>query len=114
MNHATAAPAPSVHPIVAGSDELGFLIDHRYWSPHIAADMARASGLGPLNDAHWRIIHHLRSHYLRSGGMPTMRSVCKANRVSTADLHALFGSCLTLLRIAGIPDPGEEARAYVN
>jgi tRNA 2-thiouridine synthesizing protein E len=26
----------------------------------------------------------------------------------------LFGGCLSLWRVAGLPDPGEEARAYLD
>jgi len=33
---------------------------------------------------------------------------------NTAAGHMLFPSCLAAWRIAGLPDPGEEAKAYLS
>ncbi len=98
--------------IPAAFDEDGFLADASVWTENLAAQVAELDGLGPLTDSHWKVIRHIRERYFRVGGLPTMRLVCRATGLAKADIHRLFGGCRAIWRIAGLPNPGEEAKAY--
>jgi tRNA 2-thiouridine synthesizing protein E len=93
---------------------LEFLAPGTAWGRELAQTMAAAEGLGPLDERHWRLIGFLRGHYRRLGAMPPMRRVCRATGLSREQVKQLFGGCLSLWRVAGLPDPGEEARAYLD
>jgi tRNA 2-thiouridine synthesizing protein E len=95
-------------------DEGGFLIDHHLWSEDLARNLAHEEGVDHLGDQHWHIIHHIRDRYLSLGALPNMRLVCRATGIPRHKVHHLFGSCLSIWRIAGLPDPGEEAKSYFS
>jgi len=100
---------------LAGSfDELGFLINSDLWTEMLAENIAQQQGIEALDEKHWRVIHHIRAKYLEVGGLPAMRLVCRAVGLSKQEVYDLFGGCLPVWRIAGLPDPGEEARAYMS
>jgi dissimilatory sulfite reductase related protein len=94
-------------------DEDGFLIDPAQWNEALAERTALLDGIGELGDDHWRVIHHVRDRFQALGGMPSMRRVCRATGLTRDEIYALFGSCLQVWRIAGLPNPGEEARSYM-
>ncbi|MBT2972073.1 MAG: sulfur relay protein DsrC [gamma proteobacterium symbiont of Ctena orbiculata] len=102
------ATAPSLF------DGGGFLIDHQTWSEQLARDLALQEGVGELGENHWQLLHHIRERYLSLGTLPNMRLVCRATGIPRWKVHSLFGSCLSIWRIAGLPDPGEEAKAYLG
>ncbi len=56
----------------------------------------------------------MRGRYFENGSLPVMRLVCRANGLDRQKAHKLFGSCKSLWRVAGLPNPGEEAKAYMN
>jgi dissimilatory sulfite reductase related protein len=43
-----------------------------------------------------------------------MRRVCRETALSKSEIYDLFGGCLRAWRIAGLPNPGEEARTYLS
>jgi tRNA 2-thiouridine synthesizing protein E len=94
-------------------DEDGFLIDSYAWTREGAQIMAEVDGIGPLSRAHWKVISFLRDRFSEVGGLPAMRAVCKASDLQPEEVKALFGSCCEAWRLAGLPNPGEEARAYM-
>ena len=69
--------------------------------------------VGTLTEQHWLVLHHIREKFFRLGALPNMRRVCRDTSLSRTQVHNLFGSCLAIWRIAGLPNPGEEARAYL-
>ncbi|MEW8506868.1 MAG: TusE/DsrC/DsvC family sulfur relay protein [Candidatus Thiodiazotropha sp.] len=95
-------------------DRAGFLIDHQTWSEQLARDLAREEGVGELGEKHWQLLHHIRERYLNLGALPNMRLVCRATGIPRWKVHNLFGSCMSIWRIAGLPDPGEEAKSYLS
>ena len=106
-------PAPaSLAP--AGSTEDDFLADPGIWTPELAKELARREGLHGLTAKHWEVIHLVRARYFSIGALPVMRLVCRAAGLDPHQAHHLFSSCLSLWRIAGLPNPGPEARAYMN
>jgi len=95
-------------------DEYGLLIDPEDWNKELALVLAYDLGITPLNNYHWKIIKTMRTHYARFGVAPAMHNICHANHQSETWVHDLFGNCLNAWRIAGLPDPGEEAKAYLS
>ena len=95
-------------------DEYGLLIDAQAWSEQLAQVIADDNGVGTLTDAHWRIIHTLRDHYARYGAAPVMHRVCHDAGVERRRVNELFGYCLNAWRVAGLPNPGEEATSYIS
>ena len=94
-------------------DEEGYLVDAYEWTHEFTEQQAADAGL-QLNAQHWQLIELLRDKYLRLGALPPMRTVCKSVGLDKQVLKSQFGSCLNLWKMAGLPNPGEEAKAYMN
>lgn len=94
-------------------DEDGYLLNQDLWSEQLGADIAAEEGVEPLTDNHWLVLHHIRDKYDRIGAFPSMRRVCRETALSKTQIYNLFGGCLVIWRIAGLPNPGEEAKAYL-
>ena len=97
-----------------GFDDEGFLLEADSWNEQIAEQLAVAEGVGPLDSAHFRVLHFVRDRYLRLGAIPPMRQICRSSELSKDEAKTLFGGCLQVWRIAGLPNPGEEAKAYMS
>jgi len=95
------------------TDKHGYLIDPLNWNRAFTERRAREAGI-ELKDRHWQLVEIIREKYLNLGALPPLRSICKAVGFDKHELKHQFGSCLNLWRMAGLPDPGEEARAYMN
>lgn len=95
-------------------DDDGFLVDAGRWTPHLAEDLAREAGVEKLTAKHWEVIDFVRERYFSIGALPVMRLVCRAAGLDPHKAHDLFSGCRSLWRIAGLPNPGEEARTYMN
>jgi tRNA 2-thiouridine synthesizing protein E len=95
-------------------DEDGFLRHTEHWSTDLANHLARHEGIERLSYDHWRVLHTIREYHSRFGAVPLMRRVCRENRIERQRVKQLFNSCQSAWRIAGLPHPGEEARAYMN
>jgi tRNA 2-thiouridine synthesizing protein E len=95
-------------------DSEGFLRNPQEWTERIAAKIARHDGLKELTQYHWGVIHSLRKHYDKFGAAPpSFQHVCHVNHLGRYGVEHLFRSQREAWRIAGLPDPGEEARAYM-
>ncbi|MES9855466.1 MAG: TusE/DsrC/DsvC family sulfur relay protein [Sedimenticola sp.] len=94
-------------------DVDGFLIDQKTWCDDTSEFIALLEGVGPLSDSHWAVILFVRDRYLRLGTIPPMRRICRSTKLDRGTVKQLFGGCLQVWRIAGLPNPGEEARAYM-
>lgn len=105
---------PAIAAVVPAFDEDGFLADPATWTPELASQIARLDGIQYLNDQHWLVIELVRARVARVGGIPAMRSVCRAAHTTKEEIYHLFGGCLAVWRIAGLANPGEEAKAYMR
>lgn len=95
-------------------DEDGFLIDGAKWNAALAERIAAREGVDALEERHWQLLRHVRERYQALGGMPGMRRVCRATGIPREEIYTLFGGCLPVWRIAGLPNPGEEAKSYMS
>jgi tRNA 2-thiouridine synthesizing protein E len=94
-------------------DEDGYLLNQDLWSEQLGAEIAADEGVGPLTERHWLVLNYVREKFFRIGALPNMRRVCRETALSKSQIYTLFGGCLVIWRIAGLPNPGEEARAYL-
>ncbi len=95
-------------------DEDGFIYNADLWNKILAQQLADNAEIGDLTAAHWEIIDFLRDRYLRLGAIPPMSHVCKKLGHKRDAIRELFGGCLQLWQIAGLPYPGEEAKTYMD
>ena len=95
-------------------DEYGLLRDPATWSEDLARDIARQLGIGELTEGHWQVIRTLRDYYARFGVAPAMRHVCRTLGQDRHWVHELFQTCLNAWCVSGLPNPGEEAKAYMS
>jgi tRNA 2-thiouridine synthesizing protein E len=93
-------------------DEDGLLVDTTAWNEELAREIAEHYGIGELTAAHWRAIFSLRDYYLHFGVAPAMHNLCRQLGQDPHWVQDLFQSCLNAWRVAGLPNPGEEAKAY--
>jgi tRNA 2-thiouridine synthesizing protein E len=116
ISTATAGAARRDHgkAIQARFDEDGFLSDPAHWTPALAEELAQEAGIAELGAKHWQVIDFVRERYFTIGALPVMRLVCRASGLDPNSAHKLFSSCRSLWRIAGLPNPGEEAKSYMN
>ncbi len=108
----------SQNPISSNTSPLfdpdGFLLEPSIWSEDLCRNIAELDGIAPLDDKHWAVIHHVRGKYFQVGGLPTLRLICRATSITRVEIHRRFGGCREIWRVAGLPNPGEEAKAYFS
>lgn len=114
MQHQYAYSDAAIASQFTSFDEDGFLINPDLWTQEMASQLAETAELGTLNQAHWNIIRFVRSKYLGLGAIPPMRRICREFGYERDAVKGLFGGCKQLWRIAGLPNPGEEAKAYMD
>ena len=95
-------------------DEDGFMLKPCLWDESLAESIALDDGIINLTQAHWNIIRTLRAHYYEYGeALPAFRHVCYINKMGKYCVDNLFHSQREAWRIAGLPNPGEEAKSYM-
>lgn len=95
-------------------DEYGLLRHPEDWSPELASELARQEAIPHLTDLHWAFIDSLRDYYGKYQVPPPAGLICHDLKLNEWCCHDLFHNCLNAWRIAGLPDPGEEAKAYMS
>lgn len=115
MNTVTHSEASALQRHVASVfDEHGFFLDSSSWTREAACHIGAALGIGTLTAEHWAVISCVRGRYLRHGGLTPVRQICRACGMDRDAIERLFGGYRNLWRVAGLPDPGEEAKAYMR
>lgn len=107
-----AVSYPAIGALVFDSD--GFLVDPSAWTREAARQIAMTDGIGRLTPDHWAIIFDLRERYLKTGTLPVMSHICRVHHLQRGAVNELFGGCRRAWRIAGLPNPGEEAKTYMS
>lgn len=85
----------------------GFLTNASEWTPGVAEEIAKETGIAPLNDKHWQVITFCREDAAREGEPPGVRRIAKLSGVEMKELYQLFpkGPGKLAARIAGLPKP---------
>ena len=95
-------------------DADGLLVDPSSWDESVARAIADQIGIGELSEEHWQMIYALRQYHEKYGVAPEMNSICRPQGKDWRWVHDLFHTCLNAWRVAGLPNPGEEAKAYMS
>ncbi len=107
MNASLTMPGPAVF------DPDGFLLDPAMWSESLADRIAQNDGIGELSELQMGLLHALRREYLRHGSVTALSHVCHLTGQTADCMQRLFPGPREAWRVAGLPNPGEEARAYL-
>ncbi|MEJ2141059.1 MAG: TusE/DsrC/DsvC family sulfur relay protein [Gammaproteobacteria bacterium] len=105
----------AIHTVpLPAQDDNGLLLDPGKWNETVAEGLAHTLDIDELSDDHWLIIYALRDYFKKFGVAPAMNNVCRSYHKDKLWVHNLFGSCLNAWCVAGLPDPGEEAKSYLS
>jgi len=98
--------ATTLPPAIA-FDGDGHLADPLAWTPEIAEELGRASGLGRLTAAHWKVLSCCREARAREGRAPSLPRLAQLAGVPVEGLRELFPVRTEALiaRLAGLPKP---------
>lgn len=94
-------------------DNDGFCQIAQGWTEDMAQKIADMDGIGRLNEAQLSLLRQLRSHYLRWGSPPALPHICRISGFTPNCMTQLFPSAYEAWRVAGLPNPGSEAVAYL-
>ncbi len=94
-------------------DEYGFMTDPKQWNREVAESIASDLGI-ELEEEHWKVLDFYRVHYLEHGAMTPMEHICHALKLDKHCVRRLFRGPEEAWKIAGLPDPGTEARVYME
>lgn len=114
QTHSQAAQTVSSSVLSSQLDADGFLVETASWNPELAEQLARQAGISELSAKHWEVINIVRNGFFSIGALPVMRLICRAAGLDPSRAHELFSSCRSLWSIAGLPNPGEEAKSYMH
>jgi TusE/DsrC/DsvC family sulfur relay protein len=95
-------------------DHDGFVKSFALWSREQAQQIANQSGYDELTEDQWKVIFALRGEYQLHRTIPNLHNVCKKAGLEHFCLEKLFHNHgLDAWKIAGLPNPGEEIKAYL-
>jgi tRNA 2-thiouridine synthesizing protein E len=94
-------------------DSSGFLLDPSMWNVTLADRIAQTDGLGELNELQIGLLHTLRDEFAKYGCVTALSHVCHLTGQGADCMQHLFPNPRIAWRVAGLPDPGEEAKAYL-
>jgi tRNA 2-thiouridine synthesizing protein E len=94
-------------------DPDGFWVDPAMWSESLADRVAQDDGLGQLNELQLSLLQALRHEYFKHDTVPSLHHVCHLIGQDPYCMQHLFPSPREAWRLAGLPNPGEEAKAYL-
>ncbi|MBU1396052.1 MAG: TusE/DsrC/DsvC family sulfur relay protein [Gammaproteobacteria bacterium] len=94
-------------------DPDGFLLDPAMWSESLANRIARNDGLGELSELQIGLLLALRREYAKHGSVTALSHVCHLTGQSADCMQQLFPGPREAWRLAGLPNPGEEAKTYM-
>lgn len=94
-------------------DQDGFLMDSAMWSESLADRIAQGDGLGKLNELQLSLLRTLRHEVAKHGTVPSLHHVCHLIGQDPDCMQHLFPGPREAWRLAGLPNPGEEAKTYL-
>lgn len=94
-------------------DEDGFLVDPGQWNPRLAQSIALQDGIEILEVNHWLMIAAMRKYYFQYHTPPAMHYIYHHSHLGENCADLFHQNAREAWRIAGLPNPGEEAKAYL-
>jgi tRNA 2-thiouridine synthesizing protein E len=94
-------------------DKDGFFINPEQWDIALAQRIAHSEDMGEMDDLQQELLLTLRDEFQKFGAVTALSHICHLNGLDADCLHQLFLSPRQAWRIAGLPNPGEEAKAYL-
>jgi len=95
-------------------DKNGYLKNVNAWNEAVAAAIAKKEGIKKLSDDHLAVIRFLREYYIRFNSFPVLRMVCtNLSKPKTCMTKPFKMDPLKAWKIAGLPQPVEEALSYL-
>ena len=94
-------------------DDNGVLADPDLWYRDLALGIASQLGLAEMEEPHRAVIDYLREHYLLDSTLPLEGYLCRDLDLVEDCVRRLLGGPIEAWKIAGLPNPGEEARIYM-
>ena len=94
-------------------DKDGFFINPEQWDLALAQRIAHSEDMGEMDDLRQELLLTLRDEFQKFGAVTALSHNCHLNGLDADCLHQLFRSPRQAWRIAGLPNPGEEAKAYL-
>ena len=94
-------------------DEYGFMVDPERWDEEVAQAISDHVGVGKLTEDHWSVLRYAREHCLKHHTPIWMEHLCRTLELGGECIHRLFRGPIEVCKIAGMPDPGIEARTYM-
>ena len=95
-------------------DSDGFFLESSQWTETLAKRIAEADGLGDLTPGQIKLLHNMRGEFEKNGSVTALSHICRLSGQKADCLQHLFPSPLEAWRVAGLPNPGEEAKAYMS
>jgi len=95
-------------------DAEGFMLHPDQWSETWVNSHAQMAGLDTLSPEQLELLHNLRSEFAKTGAVSAYSHVCHMGGQEPNCMQQLFPSPLHAWRLAGLPNPGEEAKAYMS
>ena len=86
-------------------------------SINLSADLGLttvAEGIDDVGESHRRVWTAYREHYGRLASIPPTNVLCHELDLDDDCIDRLFKGPLNAWQSAGLPDPGEEARVYLD
>ena len=97
-----------------GFDAEGFMLNPDQWSEDWANSQAQANGIGTLQPDQLELLQGLRAEYAKTQAVFAYSHVCHISGEDPDCMRELFPSPLDAWKLAGLPNPGEEAKAYMS
>lgn len=94
-------------------DKDGFFNNPEQWDIALAQRIANSENMGEMNDLQQALLLTLREEFQKNGAVTALSHICHLNNSEADCLHQQFDSPRQAWRIAGLPNPGEEAKAYL-
>lgn len=95
-------------------DADGFMLNPDQWSEAWANSNAQGQGLDTLSPEQLELLHNLRAEFAKTRAVSAYSHVCHLGGQEPDCMQQLFPSPLDAWRLAGLPNPGEEAKAYMS
>jgi sulfur relay (sulfurtransferase) DsrC/TusE family protein len=95
-------------------DDNGFVANPDLWNRDLALHIADQLGIRELTDSHWAVIDYLREDFVASATPPLEEDVCRELDLVEDCVQRLFGGTIEAWKVAGLPDPKEDARTFMR